>query len=82
MSTMTHPRKDSQPSHSPGTLAQHSRESGRATACLHPSEEEIRLRAYEKYCARNGAAGDSASDWLEAERELVKLANHNRAHKH
>jgi hypothetical protein len=35
-----------------------------------PSEEEIRLRAYEKYCARHGVCRDEVKDWLEAEREL------------
>jgi hypothetical protein len=35
-----------------------------------PSEEEIRLKAYEKYCARHGAPGDEVSDWMEAEHEL------------
>lgn len=34
------------------------------------SEEEIRLRAYAKYCARGYAPGDPVRDWLEAEREL------------
>lgn len=35
-----------------------------------PSEEKIRLRAYEIYLARNGEGGDEVGDWLEAEREL------------
>jgi hypothetical protein len=35
-----------------------------------PSEGEIRLKAYQKYCARNGKPGDPLLDWLEAEREL------------
>jgi hypothetical protein len=34
------------------------------------SDEEIRLRAYRKYCDRNGTKGDPMFDWLEAEREL------------
>jgi len=34
------------------------------------TEEEIRSRAYEIYCARNGAFGDEVSDWLKAEAEL------------
>ncbi len=36
-----------------------------------PSEEQIRARAYEIYCARNGGPGDAASDWQQAERELT-----------
>jgi hypothetical protein len=35
-----------------------------------PSEEEIRMRAYERYLARGGAHGMDFEDWLEAEREL------------
>ena len=34
------------------------------------SQEEIRNRAYEFYCARNGAPGDETDDWLKAEAEL------------
>jgi hypothetical protein len=37
---------------------------------VEPSEGEIRLKAYQKYCARNGKPGDPLLDWLEAEREL------------
>ena len=35
-----------------------------------PSLEQIRVRAYQKYCARDGACGDALHDWLEAEHEL------------
>ena len=37
-----------------------------------PSDERIRLRAYEIYNARrnSGVYGDAASDWTAAEREL------------
>lgn len=35
-----------------------------------PSEEQIRVRAYEIYLARNGGPGDELSDWFEAEAEL------------
>jgi hypothetical protein len=34
------------------------------------TEEEIQRRAYDKYCARRGGAGDAMHDWLEAEQEL------------
>jgi hypothetical protein len=40
--------------------------------CFQPSGDKVRIRAYEKYCARNGAPGDPVADWLEAERELVE----------
>src|SRR5438105_1257249 len=38
-----------------------------------PTEEEIRLRAYQRFLERGGAHGDDFNDWLAAERELKKL---------
>ena len=35
-----------------------------------PSNDEIRLRAYEIYLERGGLPGDEIDDWLLAEREL------------
>jgi len=35
-----------------------------------PHDELIRARAYEIYLARNGAPGNSESDWRQAEEEL------------
>jgi Protein of unknown function (DUF2934) len=35
-----------------------------------PTENEIRERAYEIYCGRNGGLGDELGDWLKAEAEL------------
>jgi hypothetical protein len=35
-----------------------------------PSEEDIRLRAYQRYLERGGGHGMDFEDWLEAEREL------------
>jgi hypothetical protein len=35
-----------------------------------PSEEEIRLRAYQRYVERGGSHGRHFDDWLEAEKEL------------
>ncbi len=35
-----------------------------------PIEDEIRKRAYEIYCARNGGPGSEVDDWLKAETEL------------
>jgi len=35
-----------------------------------PSEEEIRLRAYQRYLERGGNHGMDFDDWLEAERDL------------
>ena len=40
------------------------------------TEDDIRVRAYELFQARmgNGQSGDSVSDWLQAEQELVRVA--------
>ena len=35
-----------------------------------PSEEDIRMRAYQRYLQRGGYHGMDFEDWLEAEREL------------
>jgi hypothetical protein len=35
-----------------------------------PAEYEIRKRAYEIYCDRNGGPGSEVDDWLKAETEL------------
>jgi hypothetical protein len=35
-----------------------------------PTEEQIRMRAYEIYLARNGAPGSPEADWRQAEEEL------------
>jgi hypothetical protein len=35
-----------------------------------PTEDEIRKRAYEIYCARNGGLGSEEDDWLKAETEI------------
>ena len=34
------------------------------------AEERIRLRAYELFLERSGAAGDAVSDWVRAESEI------------
>ena len=35
-----------------------------------PSEDDIRLRAYQRYLERGGGHGMDFDDWLEAEQEL------------
>jgi hypothetical protein len=35
-----------------------------------PSEEDIRMRAYQRYLERGAGHGQDFDDWLEAEREL------------
>jgi DUF2934 family protein len=35
-----------------------------------PSDEDIRMRAYQRYLERGGSHGMAFDDWLEAEREL------------
>ena len=37
---------------------------------LHPTDEEIGLRAYQIYVERGGADGHDVDDWLQAERKL------------
>jgi hypothetical protein len=37
-----------------------------------PSEEDIRMRAYQRYLQRGGNHGMDFEDWLEAERELKR----------
>ena len=37
-----------------------------------PSEDDIRLRAYQRYLERGGGHGMDFDDWLEAEKELKK----------
>ncbi|HZW09046.1 MAG TPA: DUF2934 domain-containing protein [Phycisphaerales bacterium] len=35
-----------------------------------PTEEQVRLRAYELYVARGRVDGHAMEDWMQAEREL------------
>jgi hypothetical protein len=35
-----------------------------------PSEEDIRMRAYQKYLERGGTHGYDVTDWVDAEQEL------------
>jgi len=39
-------------------------------AGIHPTTEEIALRAYRIYLERGGAPGNALEDWTRAEREL------------
>jgi hypothetical protein len=39
-------------------------------ASIHPTTEEIALRAYHIYLERGGAPGNALEDWTRAEREL------------
>lgn len=39
-------------------------------AAVHPTEDQVRRRAFEIYIARGGAAGNPDSDWRQAEQEL------------
>ena len=40
------------------------------TAEVHPTYEEIELRAYQIHIERGGTHGHDVDDWLQAEREL------------
>jgi hypothetical protein len=39
---------------------------------VHPTNEEIELRAYQIYIERGGAHGQDVEDWLRAESELAE----------
>lgn len=54
----------------PARVIQKSMPAADVTAGLEPTLQEVQERAYQIYLARNGAPGDSTSDWLQAEREL------------
>lgn len=41
--------------------------------------EQIRIRAYERWLARGGQGGDEREDWLEAEREYRERAQGRQA---
>ncbi len=57
----------------PARVIQKSMPAADVTAGLEPTFQEVQERAYLIYLARNGAPGDSTSDWLQAERELQDL---------
>lgn len=46
----------------------------------HPSvDEQIRVRAYERYMERGGQPNDELGDWLQAERELMSCGRYSHA---
>jgi hypothetical protein len=45
----------------------------RAGTSPEPSEEDIRMRAYQRYLDRGGDHGMDFEDWLQAERELKRV---------
>jgi hypothetical protein len=45
-----------------------------APSPVQPTHDQIALRAYEIYQQRGSGGGDSTSDWLGAERELLVTA--------
>jgi len=45
------------------------------TAEIHPTTEEIALRAYQFFLERGGAPGNALEDWTRAERELLENGN-------
>lgn len=47
-------------------------------AKVHPTTEEIALRAYQIYLERCGAPGNALEDWTRAERELLKESSRPR----
>ena len=68
-------RTASRPSRTPppaGVPSADTSERDRASRSMgsEPSEEDIRLRAYQRYLERGGGHGMDFDDWLEAEQEL------------
>jgi len=53
--------------------------SAAGASAVEPSQERIRLRAYEIFLARGGMGGDAVGDWLQAEAELREAAGHGGA---
>jgi hypothetical protein len=47
-------------------------ENGASTAVPSPTDDQIRVRAYEIFLARGGVHGDDWNDWFLAQRELTK----------
>jgi Protein of unknown function (DUF2934) len=43
------------------------------TVAANPDRERLASRAYELYLERGGSDGMDMEDWLEAERELIRL---------
>jgi hypothetical protein len=52
------------------------RSRGAAQTAEWPTEDEIRLRAYDIYMRRGGAHGQALNDWLRAEQELLAEYGH------
>jgi hypothetical protein len=50
-------------------------------AGIHPTTEEISLRAYQIYLERGGAPGNALDDWTRAERELLEKSTKPRRSK-
>lgn len=55
-----------------------SRSKSKPSARSRITPEDIRCRAYEIFCERNGRGGDHVSDWLQAERELTSATKGTR----
>jgi hypothetical protein len=53
-----------------GSVSMPSEGSGSMSMSSEPSEDDIRMRAYQRYLERGGGHGLEFDDWLEAEREL------------
>jgi len=43
-----------------------------ASPSQHPTEDEIRVRAYQRYLERGGEPGHEREDWLLAEADLTQ----------
>ncbi len=52
------------------TRATRARPTAQRACATTPTEEQIRMRAFEIFLRRNGGPGDALSDWIQAEQEL------------
>ena len=76
-STTPSPRKRSTSTKpAAGTVEARKPNGSSALTDVDPTEDDIRLRAYQRYLERGGEHGADFDDWLEAEKDL-KSPRHN-----
>ena len=70
-------RKRTTNKNSDADLAEAPRPNGQSAPMdVEPTEDDIRLRAYQRYLERGGEHGTDFDDWVEAERDL-RSPRHN-----
>jgi len=75
--TTSSPRKRTTTKKPNGDVAEVPKPNGQSQAdAMDPTQDEIRVRAYQRYLERGGEHGADFDDWLEAEKDL-KSPRHN-----